>query len=92
MCIRDSCNGCSDGSAKVERQYTAMLRALGPEFYILREAPLEDIRHAAGDCVAEVIRRLRLGPVSYTHLDVYKRQVRRALRTLRNPYKHRSYR
>lgn len=58
-----SCNGCSDGSVKVERQYDAMLRTLGSEFYILRQAPLEDIRHAAGDCVAEGIRRLRLGQV-----------------------------
>ena len=40
-----------------------MLAALGPEFSILREVPLEDIRAAAGPCVAEGIRRLRAGQV-----------------------------
>lgn len=41
-----------------------MLQTLGPEFYILREAPLEDISHIAGPCVAEGIRRLRAGQVA----------------------------
>ncbi len=40
-----------------------MLHALGPEFYILREAPMEDIAQLAGPCVAEGIRRLRAGQV-----------------------------
>lgn len=40
-----------------------MLERLGPEFTILRETPIEDIRHAAGPCVAEGIRRLRAGEV-----------------------------
>ena len=38
---------------KVQRAYEDLLHTLGPEFYILREAPLEDIRRAAGLCVAE---------------------------------------
>ncbi|MFQ9680702.1 MAG: hypothetical protein ACLRZH_12030 [Ruthenibacterium lactatiformans] len=38
---------------------------LGPEFYILRQAPLEDTCRAAGPCV-EGIRRLRCGQVSRT--------------------------
>lgn len=44
-------------------KYEAMLAALGPEFTILREVPVEDIRAAAGPCVAEGIRRLRAGQV-----------------------------
>ena len=40
-----------------------MLHTLGPEFSILREVPTEDIARAAGPCVAEGIRRLRLGQV-----------------------------
>ena len=40
-----------------------MLHALGPEFSILREVPVEDIAHTAGPCVAEGIRRLRAGQV-----------------------------
>ena len=55
-------------------KYEAMLAALGPEFSILREVPLEDIRAAAGPCVAEGIRRLRAGQV------VRKPGVRRGLR------------
>ena len=43
--------------------YEQLLRDLGPEFTILREVPAEDIRRAAGPCVAEGIRRLRAGPV-----------------------------
>lgn len=43
--------------------YERMLRELGPEFPILRQVPLEDIGRAAGPCVAEGIRRLRLGQV-----------------------------
>ena len=40
-----------------------MLRTLGPEFYILRQASIADIEQAAGSCIAEGIRRLRLGKV-----------------------------
>lgn len=54
------------GSASGKRtaaKYEDMLERLGPEFTILRETPIEDIRHAAGPCVAEGIRRLRAGEV-----------------------------
>ena len=40
-----------------------MLHALGPEFYILRQAPISDIEEIAGPCIAEGIRRLRIGKV-----------------------------
>ncbi len=47
----------------VNAKYEAMLNELGPEFTILGETPLEEIRRAAGPCVAEGIRRLRAGQV-----------------------------
>ena len=58
--------GLSSGSKKVDAQYRQALKKLGPEFYILREAPLEDIRRAAGPLVEEGIRRLRAGEVKRT--------------------------
>ncbi|MFQ7003412.1 MAG: UvrD-helicase domain-containing protein, partial [Ruthenibacterium lactatiformans] len=56
----------SASGLKVAARYQALLEKLGPEFYILRQAPLEDIRRAAGPCVEEGIRRLRCGQVSRT--------------------------
>ena len=58
--------GLSASGLKVAARYQALLEKLGPEFYILRQAPLEDIRRAAGPCVEEGIRRLRCGQVSRT--------------------------
>ncbi len=55
--------GLSAASVKVSRQYEKMLHALGPEFYILREAPISDIARISGPYVAEGIRRLRAGDV-----------------------------
>nr|WP_288232764.1 UvrD-helicase domain-containing protein [uncultured Anaerostipes sp.] len=51
--------GMSAAGKKVNAQFEKMLAELGPEFHILREVPLEDIRHSAGACVEEGIRRLR---------------------------------
>lgn len=53
--------GVTPASKKVRVQYDAMLRGLGPELYILREAPLEDIARHVGERIAEGIRRLRSG-------------------------------
>ena len=53
--------GISAGSKKTSELYENMLHALGTEFSILREIPVEDIRQTAGPCVAEGLRRLRLG-------------------------------
>lgn len=58
--------GLGAASVKVGRQYEELLRQLGPEFYILRQAPLEDIGRVAGPCVQEGIRRLRAGQVKRT--------------------------
>lgn len=58
--------GQSAAGKKVALQYETMLHEIGPEFYILREAPLDDIRHSAGPLVEEGIRRLREGRVERT--------------------------
>ena len=55
--------GHSAASRKVENQYRDMLSALGSEFAILRELPIEDIRKVSGRLTAEGIRRLREGKV-----------------------------
>ena len=58
-----SATGMSAAGVKVEREYFRLLACLGPELFILRDAPLEDIAHAAGPLMAEGIRRLRDGVV-----------------------------
>ncbi len=58
--------GCSPASVKVSALYELMLRELGPEFHILREAELADIGRVAGPCVGEGIKRLREGRVQRT--------------------------
>ncbi len=55
--------GRSAASRKVQAQYEEILKRLGPEFEVLREIPVEDIRKAGGALVAEGIRRLREGKV-----------------------------
>lgn len=57
--------GYTPACAKVQARYEALLTALGSEFFILRAAPLEDIKHVAGPCVAEGIRRVRSGQVEW---------------------------
>ena len=56
-------SGHSAASVKVQREYQKMLSELGPEFEILRNLPLEDIRRVSGTRVAEGIGRLRRGRV-----------------------------
>lgn len=55
--------GFGPASGKVRARYEALLTRLGPEFHILRTAPLEDIKQLAGACVAEGICRMREGRV-----------------------------
>ena len=55
--------GISAAGKKAVETYERMIGSLGPEFAILREVPVEDIRKAAGPLVAEGIRRLREGKV-----------------------------
>ncbi len=51
--------GISAAGKKSADAYERMIGKLGPEFAILREVPVEDIRKAAGPLVAEGISRLR---------------------------------
>jgi len=55
--------GSSAAGVKVQRSYNDLLQRLGPEFFILREAPLKEIELAAGPCITEGIHRLRCGKV-----------------------------
>ncbi len=50
-------------SKKVRETYENLIRSIGPELFILREATLPDIELAAGTWMAESIRRLRCGEV-----------------------------
>lgn len=73
---------CSSASPKVEVQYEHLLKTLGSEFSILREVPLEEIRHCGGEYLEEGIRRLRTGQVEkiagfdgqYGTIQVFQRQ------------------
>lgn len=58
--------GASAAGKKVQEKYGQLIGMLGPEFFILRKAPIEDIRRAAGPLVAEGIKRLREGRVKRT--------------------------
>jgi hypothetical protein len=55
--------GKSATGKKTAEEYENLLLSLGTEFYILREASIEEIEQLAGSCVAEGIRRLRVGQV-----------------------------
>jgi uncharacterized protein (TIGR00375 family) len=48
----------------VQESYQQMLASIGNEFYILMDAPIEDIRKASGEVMAESISRMRKGEVS----------------------------
>ncbi|RMG69330.1 MAG: hypothetical protein D6710_09005 [Nitrospirae bacterium] len=43
----------------VSTLYMKLVGELGPEFYVLKEAPLEDIERVGGQELAEGIRRMR---------------------------------
>ena len=55
--------GASSTAKRTMELYEQLLAELGPEFPILREVPVEDIGRIAGPCVAEGVRRLRMGQV-----------------------------
>ncbi|MDP3735142.1 MAG: endonuclease Q family protein [bacterium] len=50
-------------SKRVDERYFALLAALGNEFYILLDAPIEDIARASTSLIAEAVRRMRAGEV-----------------------------
>lgn len=50
-------------SKKVELVYRTLLQELGSEFYILLDAPLEDIARVSSAPIAEGVRRVRTGDI-----------------------------
>ena len=50
--------GHSAASKGVQRQYQELTSKLGAEFEILRNVPVEEIRHIAGRLIAEGVERL----------------------------------
>lgn len=55
--------GRTAASKGVQEQYRHLLDALGPELYILRQAPLSGIEREGGPLIAQGIDRLRRGEV-----------------------------
>ena len=51
--------GVGPGSRAVENQYGELISSVGPELWILSEAPLDRITRAGGELLAEGIRRMR---------------------------------
>ena len=51
--------GVGPKSKKVQGVYHELLNALGPELFIIREAPLVDVAKAGGDLLAEALKRMR---------------------------------
>jgi DNA helicase-2/ATP-dependent DNA helicase PcrA len=56
--------GVGASSRKVEELCDRMLRAIGPELHILKDAPLEDIEASGGFPMREAIRRIRCGEMA----------------------------
>src|SRR5215470_11299683 len=50
-------------SKAVERSYDRVIGTLGPELFVLQEAPVEDVARAASPLLAEALTRLRRGEV-----------------------------
>jgi uncharacterized protein (TIGR00375 family) len=59
-----SCTGFSAGGKKVQAIYARMLEVLGPEFFILRKAPVEEIERQFGPLLAKGVLRVRQGRVT----------------------------
>lgn len=56
--------GVGAGSKRVQESYHSLLGRLGPELFILREAPLEEIAATGGERLAAGIGRMRQGDVT----------------------------
>ncbi|HPA81751.1 MAG TPA: UvrD-helicase domain-containing protein [Thermoanaerobaculales bacterium] len=54
----------SPSSRRVREEIARLLSLVGPELFVLREAPIDDIARVAGAAVAEAIRRVRCGELS----------------------------
>lgn len=55
---------CGVNSKGVQEFYQQMLASIGNEFYILMDAPIDEIRQKSGEVMAESISRMRKGEVS----------------------------
>ncbi|HUT53134.1 MAG TPA: UvrD-helicase domain-containing protein [bacterium] len=55
--------GCGAATKGVAKTYEGLTRRLGPELFILADAPLDDLRRAGSDVLAEAIARMRRGEV-----------------------------
>ena len=55
--------GVGEKSKKVQQAYEGLIARIGPELYILEQAPIEDIRSAGAPMVAEAVERMREGQV-----------------------------
>lgn len=49
------------GAQSVQRMWSGLLGRMGSELYILREAPLEELRRQSTELVTEAVRRVRQG-------------------------------
>ncbi len=61
--LLSACTGVSEKSKKVQALYRKLTEEMGPEFPLLLETPVSDLRQIAGPAVAEGLRRLRSGEV-----------------------------
>jgi len=55
--------GCGVNTKKVAAIHATLLAELGPEFHVLRDASLEDIKRIGGQLLGEAVRRMRAGQV-----------------------------
>ncbi len=51
------------GSKKVQTAYRELLRKLGNEFYVVLEAPLEDVENVSSTVLARAIEKMRQGDI-----------------------------
>ena len=56
--------GVGPGSKRVARDWEKLLAALGDEFTILQEVPIEDLERAGSPLLSEGVRRMRTGAIT----------------------------
>ena len=56
-------HGSGPAAKAVQRSRERLIREIGPELFVLREAPIEEVSRVAGPVVAEAVRRNRAGEV-----------------------------
>ncbi len=61
--ILSEIQGVGPKSKAVQKRYEALLHRLGPELFILEDAPLDDIERQSSSLLAEALARLRAGEV-----------------------------